>query len=724
MGFLNPIMLFGLLGVGVPILIHLLNRFRFREVDWGAMELLRRATVVRSRRVRIEDILVLVLRCLAVLLLALAMSRPTIRSSKASFLGGMSRVGVVIALDGSYSMQHRPGVNSRFSQALQQVRRICRTLQPGDQVTLLLMGQRPRVLLREANYDADRLDSQLKEAQGLAEPLNLDVCLDEAAKLMASVKASSRECYIVSDAQTLSWREVSDRAQQRLKEMDALGKVYFLSVATGAGENIAITDFQSTSGAMRQGNLVRYVARLTNFGQRDARNVMLTLLVNGHALDQRLVDSLPGGQSLSLPLYARFRAPGNVRVTATIEGDALRTDDARFAAGFVHEKIRVLLVDGDPGRTSGEGETFYLEKALVPKPDRPGQASLEITRITFLEMALHPPADYDVVMLANLPDVRSDHVAKLHSFVHSGGGLIVFPGEKTLPQLLNSRFKLGESSLLPAEIGRLVRSTANEGIALAPASPGHPLGASLGRLPQALMAEARVRTYHALAPYADGHVVLALAGGREPILVEKPLGNGRVLLFATSADRDWGNLAIHPSYVILLHEAVNYLTRGIHERPFAVGESMVIAIPDHDIEGPLMLHGLHDEPVPVQPSEEDGRSFARCPLPEAPGFCELALGPGRPPLLTAVNIQAAESDVRCLTDEELAVALEETPVNILPADSLRAAIEQHRAGRELWRVLMMLGVGFLLVESWLARRFSIRLSGGGSAIPPTAREAL
>ncbi|NQT50474.1 BatA domain-containing protein, partial [bacterium] len=118
--FINPILLWGLAGISLPIVIHLLNRFRHKEVDWAAMALLRRALVVRSRQVRIEDLLILVLRCLAVLLLALAMARPTIRSA-GGLLGKDAQVGVLVALDGSYSMAHRPGVHSRFRRAVGRV---------------------------------------------------------------------------------------------------------------------------------------------------------------------------------------------------------------------------------------------------------------------------------------------------------------------------------------------------------------------------------------------------------------------------------------------------------------------------------------------------------------------------------------------------------------------------------------------------------------------------
>ena len=97
-----------MLGISVPILVHLLNRMRPRQVEWAAMELLQKSMLTRSRQIRIEDILLLLLRCMAIILLALAMTRPTITEKSAESLGlGRRITGAVIAVDGSFSMECR-----------------------------------------------------------------------------------------------------------------------------------------------------------------------------------------------------------------------------------------------------------------------------------------------------------------------------------------------------------------------------------------------------------------------------------------------------------------------------------------------------------------------------------------------------------------------------------------------------------------------------------------
>ncbi|MFN9026717.1 MAG: BatA domain-containing protein, partial [Akkermansiaceae bacterium] len=140
MSFLNPFILLGALGIGLPILAHLLNRLQVQRTDWAAMQFLNRSVRVRSRQLRLRDVLLLILRCLALLLLIFAIARPAWKGDSASWIPGEKRAGVVIAVDSSFSMQHGEKGSSRFDLALKQVATISGKIEAGDPVTLVLLG--------------------------------------------------------------------------------------------------------------------------------------------------------------------------------------------------------------------------------------------------------------------------------------------------------------------------------------------------------------------------------------------------------------------------------------------------------------------------------------------------------------------------------------------------------------------------------------------------------
>src|SRR5688500_784016 len=137
MSFLNPIMLFGLAAVSVPIIIHLLNRRKFQKVVWAAMRFLRISVEQNQRRMRIEDMILLALRCLLLILLALALARPAWLSN-ASDLFGQSKVTGVVILDNSASMAVSDGTQTRFEKARRAAEQAIESMPAGSATAVFL----------------------------------------------------------------------------------------------------------------------------------------------------------------------------------------------------------------------------------------------------------------------------------------------------------------------------------------------------------------------------------------------------------------------------------------------------------------------------------------------------------------------------------------------------------------------------------------------------------
>jgi hypothetical protein len=723
MGFLNPWLLLGLAGIAVPIIIHLLNRFRHRRIDWAAMELLRRALVIRSRRIRIEDLLLLALRCLAVILIALAMARPTLTASGAKWFGAKEEVGAVVAVDGSFSMAYRPGVGSRFDRAVQTVRDLKAALNPGDPVSLVLAGNRPRVLMRNTGYDDRRLEKALKDASPLAEPLNLETCLDQMAVLVRETKAPVRECYLVTDGQAATWERLSEKARRSIQEIGAKARIFVLPTSGDSGENLALTSLSVASGSLRRGTTARLVAEVRNFGRMPQDRVAVTLLAGDKPIDQHVVASIGPGESASVPLFARLDEAGSLRLTARLGQDALDVDNVRHAVARVREKVSVLLVDGSPSDRPFRNETDYLMTALVPKT-LGAKSSLLVETAPWVELGSKRPEMYDVVVLANVPDVRPTQVEDLYNFVQEGGGLVVFLGDKVNPAVLNARMRRENVALLPGEVqGQAAAADAAEGRPLAVAAPDHPVARALALLPAALIGETRVQRYFKLAPAPEGRTVLKIAGTDAPLLAERSVGRGKVLLCTSTANRAWNNLPPHPAYPILLHEAVAYLTTRASDRPLVIGEPVLAALPGRSLQTSVTFRGPGGVETAVQVTDRGGRRVAQFDQAEQPGFYEMRMADA-PPVVVAVNVDPRESDVRVLPAERLANALAGLPLRVLPeGENLVTAVRETRVGRELWRMLMLAALAVLALEGYLAYRFSRQVAAGEATSASGGRRA-
>ena len=161
MSFLNPIMLAGLVAVSVPIIIHLLNRRRFQKVVWAAMRFLKLSVEQNQRRMKIEDLILLLLRCLLLALLAVALARPAILSNTSEHFG-QSKVTGIIILDNSYSMGVSDGNLTRFEKGRKAAEQALDSMPIGSATAVFLASDIVQGVIPEPTFDmnlARRADS-------------------------------------------------------------------------------------------------------------------------------------------------------------------------------------------------------------------------------------------------------------------------------------------------------------------------------------------------------------------------------------------------------------------------------------------------------------------------------------------------------------------------------------------------------------------------------------
>lgn len=715
--FLNSIALWGGLaaaGVAVPVAIHLFNRFRHRTVAWGAMALLRRATKVRSRQIKLEDILLMILRALALLLIGLALARPIDRSGVSETLGASRQVGVVIAIDASMSMGHT-GIQSRLEQAKQRARELFDQLEPGHPTTLLVMGRRPQVLLPNVSFERERFETALGRIEVKPEQVELDANLAMIESLVGEMKTPVRECYIIGDTQASDWAAPSAESKRAIERIAHDARLLFVSTTGEGADNLAITRFELTGGTLRRGTISRYIAEVRNHGQVTNASATVTLSIDGRPVERRPLGRIEPGESVAVPLFPRFDTAGAVRLTATINQDALADDNARHAVAFVRDSVAVLVVDGDPANNPDDSETNFILRGLQPKRTSALGASLRVERVTWLDLPAINFDDFDVVMLANVVDLHPDQVSDLTDWVERGGGLMFFVGDKVDPRVFNARMNRDGESLSPLRF--IERADADEtgttGFAIEPVGKDHPLEYVLAGLPRDLVDAVRLRSY-LRAELVDGARSLWRVTGREDVLLaERAFGRGRVVAYASTADRDWTDLPIYPVGPMMLHAAVTHLTSPIYEQQKMVGDELALPLPRMPADHRATLISPRGEQSRIDVIERDGRVVVDLKHAEHAGFYAARYAKDEPEVVVAVNAPSNESDVKPIEPAALADVLAPAEIAVIePGMDIGGEVEAKRRGAELWGPLLIAALLVLLLESLLAKRFSNRVSRG------------
>ena len=688
MTFMNPLLLLAALGIGLPILAHLLNRYKVKQTDWAAMRFLNRSVRVRSRQLRLRDLLLLSLRCLAVLLLALALSRPATRSAGSSWLPGERRAGVILALDGSYSMEHTDGDATRFQRALKQIGVISEQIHPGDPVSLVLLGRKHRVAVRNMAYDPDRFAAVLREQQPSPERLDLDSVPKRLKELVEDMDALQKEVYIVTDLQAQGWGQGSTPLHDALTDLGQRASVFLVPVP-GGNENLAVTGLDLVSGTLRKGTVARYQATVRNYGQSPASDVEVQCRVEGVQIDSKRIPLIPPGSSETVSLFVPFYDAGPTRITAEITADALSTDNVRRSVAVVRDRVSVVCVDG----STGDAGRLILA-ALQARADGAEDEDYVVRSVQWPSFPTRDLDQVDVLILADVPEITPDQARQLSRFVRQGNGLVWLAGEKVKVHEWNKLSGKGANALLPAALGLAMDATDSLGVGkpLDANMPDHTVCRPLQSLPEDLLSETRFLKHLQVEPNDTSFPVLNLVGSNSPILLEHSLGRGRVFLFTTSADTAWNNMALTPVFPMLMQQIVTYLVGREFEQPRIVGDSLSLSY----VEQPDASDAVFDTPsedtiiVPVR--EHRDQYVALLEESREAGFYVARVSVQAPGMPIAVNVDTLESDLRPSDPEEVAsmlVSRERTEQESAPkAETIAEYHTEVEKNQQIWWYLM------------------------------------
>ena len=713
MSFFNPLLLFAALGIALPVIAHLLARQKVKRTDWAAMQFLNRNVRVRSREIRLRDLLLLLLRCLALLLLVLAFSRPIWKDGGPKIIPGETRAGVVIGLDASFSMAHGEEGQTRFDRALEQVEVITKSLQPGDPVSLILLGGEDEVLIRNMAYDRERFRARLQDAKIIPAGLNLDRAPKRLKELAADLEAPRKEVYFISDMQERDWRESSAKLQQAFEGLNKEAELYVVPVEGQSG-NLAVTDFDLVSGVLRRGTTARYQATVKNFGTEPAINVQVQCRVEGVQIDTKVIPSISPGASETVSLFVPFHNAGPTRITAEIRGDQLPTDNVRRVVAVVRDRVSVLCVDGSEGNAGR-----LIVSALLARGDGGQEEDYIVRSVPWLSFPGENLSEVDVIVLADVPEITEMQVEQLSRYVREGNGLVWFGGDHVKTSAWNER--LGDNSLLPASLGQAVATTTalGAGRPLDPALPDHPVCLPLRSLPEDLFSETRFLKSLDVQPTPSSFPVLSLAGSGEPILLEHSLGRGHVFMFTTSAETSWNNMALTPVFPMLMQQVVTYLAGREFEQARLVGDSLSLSYVEQPDASDAVFETPSEETITVPVREHRSQFVAMMEKAEEAGFYTARVSVQSPGIPIAVNVDPSESDVVTLGGEELAKNFEGTGIAIVNSpEALVSAIGQDRKTRSSWRFFLIAGLIFLLIESLFADRLR-RKKAASNAAPET-----
>jgi hypothetical protein len=689
MSFLAPAFLAGFLAIAVPVLIHLINRERKVVVQFPSLMFLQRIPYRSVRRQKLRHLLLLALRCLAILLFAAGFARPFF-AHRAATTGSAGARNVVILLDHSASM----AFGSRWTSARSAAKKIAAGLGAGDHGTLVLFAGDASVASPPMAAPA-QLGASVDAARLTSERTSFAPALKLASQILSASTLPRREVVLISDFQKSGWAshtEVSLPPGTTITPID---------VSTAASPDVAIalvtTDRDSTGDRDR----VTVAARLVNTGAAAASR-SATLAVGGRDVQTRQTN-VPAHAAVQVAFTPIVVPGGATKGAVRITPDSLAADDVFDFTIAPDAAVPALIVD--PG-TPRPDQSLYISRALAIG-DRPA------FHVSEKPVSALTPRDIDAQSLVILNEVAPPSGpigARLRALLAAGGGIVVVPGGQNA-----DAWPAEWRPLLPAAIGAVVDRTPGAGATLSSIDYANPIFEIFNAPHGGDFLTARFDRYRTLKPAAAARVIARFDDGA-PALVEGDVGSGKMVVWASSIDKYWTNLPLQPVFLPFVHQLGKNVARYADPRLwFTAGDVLDLSRHGELTSAFAGARGADStsELVLESPSGERERLSAgganHLTTLREEGFYELRgpntpVGSGRP---IAVNVDPAELDLAHIDPRDVVTAVQAASAGTPAGAGTNTATPQDRERRQsVWWYLLLAALLLLALETTLSNRLS------------------
>ncbi len=726
MSFLNVIFLVALPLVAVPVALHL---YRGRQKDvvlWGAMQFLSAAMIKGRRFERLEEWLLLALRFLAVVALVLALAQPMIRSR---WLGDPTDREVIVILDNSLSMSREIDGSSVASQMKEKARALVDSLSGKEGVQILLAVGNNWATTAAIGADGGGR-RQLREIVEAADPTegsaNLLECLQEAVNLHAAPQLSGRHIVVFTDAQETSWQAEASAAWQQLAGNRAAAAfpieidVVECGPATAKLDNLAVTGVETQTLLIRPGDRVDFAADIQNTGDVATPATNVKWILAGKVVLESPVGPLEAHGKTQVKATIQVSDPGVHTLTCRLDRrDQIPLDQENSLIVEVADQYPVLFVQKSDSANDGLPAADFFAAALgfKNKQTQPWHSIFkpEVAPPSTLDKA--PLANYRAIVINNAGELSGATIERLSAYVHAGGGLWIALGDEIVREEFNRDWYSDGDGLSPVELGPLEVIDKADDVAATvhPPSRDHRATAQLANTTQLDIDEARIHQYWQFASRRMGGDPIATlldSGSGRPLVAEKFVGQGRVLVQAFPLGIEWSNVPLLKSYVVMVQDWLGYITAPkMANYNLSPGAQISLSVPQASAGTAATLVTPRGREISLTAIDNELAPMFRYAQTQEPGNYRVRFtgsnGKGDDVPFHVVR-DSSESGLRSLSEAERSKLLATAGLRFgLDAPAAVSTVRTEPRREPFWGVLLAalvaLLVGELLLSSRLAR---------------------
>jgi hypothetical protein len=673
--FIAPLFFAALAGLAIPVLLHLTQREKKQIIRFPSLMFVRRIPYQSVRRRKIQHWLLLLVRVTALALIIFAFARPFIRQSNLPVVPGTGARELVVLLDTSYSM----GFADRWERARSAAHEAINKMSGSDRGSVVLFSSGADIAVR-ASMERSPLSAAIAAAKPGSGATRYAPALKVAGGILTETTLPRREVVIISDFQRSGWRgEEGIRLPQ--------GTVVTPVLIGGSNDqvNVSVTTVSLARSTFSDQERVTVTAGLINRSDKPVMSGTLTLDVNGIKHGTKPVQLEPGG-SAKVDFEPVLAGKNDMKATVTLSPDALAADNIFNFVISPTEPVHVTVVDRGTGDVG-----LYLARALAV-----GTAP----RFEVATRQLETLSDDDLrrsaaIVLNDVAVTSAASGRRLLRYVEQGGGLFVAAGQRASWP--------ADVDLLPGTIDPSAADrTRGDAARVGALEYAHPVFEPFRAPRSGNFAAVPIYQYRKITPAKDAQV-LAKFDGTAPAVLDRRVGSGRVLLWASALDTSWSDLPTRGVFVPFVHQSLRYLAAYSEARPWLnVGQVLdaSTAALKKDAAQRVVLTPSGKR-VPLQ---DEGSEVME--LTES-GFYELRAR-DKEAVVVAANVDSGEADLTTIDPKEIALAAGSGGANSSggkdPAIPLTP--EAQERSQRLWWYLLVAGLLLLGADTLMSNRLA------------------
>ncbi len=683
MTFLNPAILIGLLAATIPVIIHLLNLKKLKNVEFSTLMFLKELQKNKIRKIKIKQWLLLLLRVLIIIFIVLSFARPTLQGLSIAGVTSAAKTTSIFLIDNSFSMSVIDQKGSFINQAKDITEKIISLHQDGDEVFVNFIAA-DSVSTLNLN-SPDFLNSMKASDISFLKP-DIKQNLISAAVLINKSKNFNREIFLLSDFQKNLFP--SEQEKNDFSELfNERIKIYSLHFKKDDIFNLSIDDAKPENQIIQKGSTLSFIVTVTNHSQQNLQNRVLSLFINEKRVAQKSFN-ISANETQKINIETTLYSDGQINIHAELESDDIQYDNYYYMVINVPDKISVLILrneNSNPDFLKLALQTLPNEKIIVEEKD-PLQS-------TFIQLN-----SYDVIILVS---DYYENLAQLKNYIEQGGSLIIIPSGRINYNNFNSLI----NNLGFGKFDSFISNANKVSLQFDRVDYEHPVFKDLFSNNQQKKIDSPIITQFLKNSALTGVPIITLSDN-SGFLIENKIGKGKAFLFNSAFNTEWSDFPVKSVFAPLVVKSVFYLSqKDFSSYQLNAGDEFTFEI--SKINSPRIIIKRPDGTEDYFQLNEISSQILRYKKTNLAGVYNIV---SNDKIITgfSVNHHKSESKQEYLSTKDFEKFLEGFNfkgqlIEIKPNENPIESINQSRFGTELWKLFVLLAIITAIVEMIISR---------------------